>query len=60
MICVIEAELVADGERQVAELRWIKETDDGSSAVPGVQDGKWRVMVWGPWEMFRSDVPESV
>lgn len=59
VICVVEADLVVDGDRKRAELRWIREADDGESAVEGVTDGEWRVMSWGPWAMFKAEAADS-
>lgn len=59
VICVVEADLVVDGDRRQAELRWIRETDKGDSAVEGVTDGDWRVMSWGLWAMFKSQNGQS-
>ena len=52
VICEIDAELTIDGETKIGRIRWIRETDDGATAIPGHEDGEWRFMTWGPLPMF--------
>lgn len=52
VICEVDAELRVEGETKIGRLRWIREQEDGSPAVPGTQDGDWLVMTWGPLEML--------
>lgn len=52
VICEVDAELTIGGETKLGRIRWIRETDDGETAIPGHEDGEWRFMTWGPWAMF--------
>jgi hypothetical protein len=52
VICEIDVELTIDGETKIGRIRWIRETDGGETAIPGHEDGEWRLMTWGPLAMF--------
>lgn len=52
VICEIDAELTIDGETKIGRTRWIRETDDGETAIPGHEEGEWRFMTWGPFAML--------
>jgi hypothetical protein len=52
VICEIDAELTIEGETKLGRIRWIRETDDGETAIPGHEKGEWRFMTWGPHAMF--------
>jgi hypothetical protein len=50
-VCEIEVELTFDDGPQLARMRWIRETTDGSPATPDV-DAEWFLFLWGPWDML--------
>ncbi len=54
VICEIDAELTVAGDTKIGRIRWIRETDDGKSAISGHEEGEWRFMTWGPSAMFHA------
>jgi len=54
VICEIDVELTVEGETKLGRTRWIRENDDGGSAIPGHEDGEWRFMSWGPFAMYNN------
>lgn len=54
VICEVDAELRVDGETKLGRMRWIREQENGESAVPGTQEGNWLVVTWGPEAMFNN------
>ena len=50
-VCEVEARLVMNGDEKPARLRWIRETDDGTAALPN-QPGSWRLVLWYPSAML--------
>lgn len=49
--CEIDVELTFDTGVKAARMRWIRETKDGSPAIPEV-DGEWFLYIWDPWSML--------
>jgi hypothetical protein len=52
-VCEIDVELRVNGEAQArrGRMRWIRETDDGSPAMPN-EGGEWNLYLWGPEAIF--------
>jgi hypothetical protein len=50
-VCEMEVVLTFPDGTQPAQMRWIRETKDGSPATPN-QPGDWRLWLWGPWAML--------
>jgi hypothetical protein len=59
-VCEVDARLVVNGEGKSARLRWIREGEDGTAALPN-HTGSWKLVLWGPAAMFNRaanrDVP---
>jgi hypothetical protein len=50
-VCEIDVELTLAGQTRNARMRWIRETADGTPAMPN-EDGTWFLYLWGPWAML--------
>jgi hypothetical protein len=50
-VCEIDVELVMDGERKDARMRWIREDSEGGPAMP-TEPGTWYLYLWGPLAML--------
>jgi hypothetical protein len=49
--CEVSVELGFETGSQTARMRWIRETNDGSPAIPEAA-GEWFLYVWDPWSMI--------
>lgn len=50
-VCEVEVSLVLAGEVTRAQMRWIREGEDGMAAMPN-QPGEWRLAIWTPSAMI--------
>jgi hypothetical protein len=49
--CEVDVDLVVDGEQRAGRLRWIRETSEGTVAMP-TDEGEWFVYLWDPWTIL--------
>ena len=54
-VCEVYVDLAFKDETKRAQMRWIREAEDGMAAMPN-QPGEWRLAIWSPWGMI--DRPE--
>lgn len=45
--CEVDVELVLGDETRMGRMRWIRDTLDGTPAMPH-ETGTWHLYVWGP------------
>jgi hypothetical protein len=50
-VCEIEVDLIFADRTRPAQMRWIREAEDGMAAMPN-EPGVWYLYSWGPWAMF--------
>jgi hypothetical protein len=58
-VCEIDVDLMINGEKKPARMRWIREDAEGRPATPN-EPGTWYLYLWGPLAMLnRRDVAED-
>jgi hypothetical protein len=50
-VCEVDVSLTRAGEVTRAQMRWIREGEDGMAAMPN-QPGEWRLAIWAPSAMI--------
>jgi len=49
--CEVDVAITVDGSARLGRMRWIRESADGTTAMPA-ENGEWKLIIWGPLAIF--------